>query len=346
MKKKTYIGFIRDHSGSMNSLRRGAMEDYNRSLTSIQEAARGQNLDNIISVIRCGIGPDTMTVRSAHKYSYISWENRFSAAQSVEPIREYPAVGNTPLFDAVGEMINLLEKAPDANDPDVAFLLIATTDGEENGSWVWNARSLSDKMRTLQATDRWTFTFRVPRGYRRTLTKLGIPDGNILEWDQTEDGINNASLETKASFDSYFSARSIGQLSTRGFYTNMSSVKPAEVKAVLTEMPKAAYQIYDVDKDIDITSFFTAKHGSFTKGTALYQLTKAEKAVQDYKKIAIQDRASGKVYSGDAARQLLGLPTWGTHKVVPGDHGQWAIFIQSTSTNRVLKAGTKVMWMP
>ncbi len=339
--RKTYIGFLRDHSGSMQSLSRGALADYNRQLSAIQEAARAQNLDNIISVIRCGIGSGI-----GGRPGYSSWETLFSTAQSVKPLDRYEAHGNTPLFDCMGALIDHMAAAPDADDPEVAFLIIATTDGEENGSKEWNARSIAERMRKLQATDRWTITFRVPKGYSRTLVHMGIPDGNVMEWEQTAAGIERASLDTQASMQSYFSARTRGETASRNFYTNLAGVKAAEVKAALIEMPKATYQIYDVDKDIDITSFFVAEHGQFTKSTALYQLTKPEEAVQDYKKIAIQDRVTGKVYSGDSARQLLGLPFSGTHKVVPGDHGQWAIFIQSTSKNHVLKAGTKVMWLP
>ena len=38
------------------------------------------------------------------------------------------------------------------------------------------------KVRELQATDRWTFTFRTPRGGRKTLEEMGIPAQNVQEW--------------------------------------------------------------------------------------------------------------------------------------------------------------------
>jgi hypothetical protein len=80
------------------------------------------------------------------------------------------------------------------------------------------------------------------------------------------------------------------------------------------------------------------------RGAAFYQLMKKEDEVQDYKQIVIRDKKSKVVYSGANARQMLGLPYNGTVKVVPGNHGTYDIFIQSTSVNRKLVKGTQVLY--
>jgi len=41
---------------------------------------------------------------------------------------------------------------------------------------------------------------------------------------------------------------------------------------------------------------------------------------------------------------LLGLPEVGSVAVNPGDHGNFNIFVQSTSVNRKLVAGTKALY--
>jgi hypothetical protein len=61
--------------------------------------------------------------------------------------------------------------------------------------------------------------------------------------------------------------------------------------------------------------------------------------VQPQKEIAILQ--FGKVYRGPEARKLLGLPDHSV-RVRPGDH-QFKIFIQSTSINRKLLAGTQLL---
>ena len=80
-------------------------------------------------------------------------------------------------------------------------------------------------------------------------------------------------------------------------------------------------------------------------GSAFYQLTKPER-VQGHKAICIREKHSGKVYSGDAARDLLGVPKGGEIKLYPGKVGNFDVFIQSTSVNRNLLPGTEVLYWP
>jgi hypothetical protein len=93
---------------------------------------------------------------------------------------------------------------------------------------------------------------------------------------------------------------------------------------------------------VQIKDFVQAQGIAFTKGCAFYQLSKTE-TVQDYKQIAVRDKMGGAVYSGIAARDLLGLPHHGECKLAPGQHGQYEIFVQSTSVNRKLVKGTNLM---
>ena len=51
-----------------------------------------------------------------------------------------------------------------------------------------------------------------------------------------------------------------------------------------------------------------------------------------------------KQYIGISRDHLLGLPKQGIIHLAPGDHGNFDVFIQSTSTNRNLVAGTEVMY--
>ena len=89
-------------------------------------------------------------------------------------------------------------------------------------------------------------------------------------------------------------------------------------------------------------------HGKeWIKGAAFYQLIKTEKKVQDYKLVALRVKTSGKVYCGADARSMLGIgQAVGTVRLVPGDHGKFDVFIQSTSVNRKIPAGTEVMYWP
>jgi hypothetical protein len=92
-----------------------------------------------------------------------------------------------------------------------------------------------------------------------------------------------------------------------------------------------------------IREFCEETFGEYRIGSAYYQLTKPEK-LQETKKICIKHLKSGKTYTGSYARTVLGLPSYGEVKIAPKDHGQYEIFIQSTSVNRKLIGDTRLLY--
>jgi len=92
-----------------------------------------------------------------------------------------------------------------------------------------------------------------------------------------------------------------------------------------------------------IREFVERQGKPYVKGTCYYQLTKRE-TIQDYKEIAFYEKASGKVYAGTlaAAREMLGLPDLET-RVSPDFNPLFDVFVQSTSVNRKLVPGTKLL---
>lgn len=338
---KNYIGISRDHSGSMSHLTRAAAKDYNTTIEGLKQSAITENIDTIMSVVKCGYG----------RISGVHREITNSSIVAISPIYEYEAnAPGTPLFDSVGELIEMFESTPDVNDPDVSFLVMAVTDGEENDSKKWSRIRLVNKIKELQATDRWTFVFRVPRGYKQHLVGLGFHEGNIHEWEQTERGVQQATQVTTNAFQNYYADLKKGVKSTCNFYTtNLTEVDIASVKAQLIDV-SSQVSFWNVDSahaNTQIRDFCEAKSGAkMLKGAGFYQLVKPEKEVQDYKLIAIRDRSTGAVYIGPAARDLLGLPHYGMISLRPGDHAGYDVFVQSTSVNRKLPLGTTVMYWP
>lgn len=337
---KTYIGISRDHSVSMRPIARAAARDYNDTIAGIREQALAAGDDTIVSVVKCGSG----------RYAEVVRESVNSSISVLQPINENAYItdgGSTPLFDSVGDLISQLERAPDAADPNVSFLIMAITDGEENSSRSWSASRLMQKVQELQRTDKWTFVFRVPRGHAQKLSRqFGIPAGNILEWDQTERGMAVSTQATREAFTTYFAEKKLGKMSSTKFYTNLSDVSIKDVKKALVDI-SPHINLWTVTTKDSIRPFCEAKSGKpFIKGAAFYQLTKTEDEVQDYKQVVIRDKVSGAIYGGPAARDMLGLPKFGTIRVHPGDHGQFDIFLQSTSVNRALPAGTQLLYWP
>jgi hypothetical protein len=334
---KNYFGFIRDHSISMTNIRAAALKDFNANIEAVREESEKHNQDTIVfTMSACEGRPATN-----------NFDVKNSSVSKLKPLTSYSTNGTaTPLFDAVKDMINELKKVPDASDPEVAFLVFVTTDGEDNASYTTD-KMLGKMIKDLTASDKWTFVFRVPRGHQSYLVnRLGVSPGNVCEWDQTAKGVEEATIATKSAFSSYMQTRSLGKTSTSTFYTDLSSISKKDLNVNLKDISSEVhmYTVPSVDDGVQIRSFLEDKHGEYKKGCGFYELVKREKAVQDTKKLVIRDKSSRHVYGGAAARQMLGFPVYGSISVAPGDHSNYELFIQSTSVNRKLPAGSKVLY--
>jgi hypothetical protein len=177
--------------------------------------------------------------------------------------------------------------------------------------------------------------------------RLGIPQGNILEWDQTERGVAAASAATNTAMASYYTNRSQGVKSTTKFFADLSKLSMTEVRQNLHDVSQQVtrYQVQPLDHGVAIKTFIERYHAPYVIGTAFYQLTKTEK-VQEGKQICLNDRRTGAIYTGFAARDLLGLPHFGAISLSPHNLGHYDVFVQSTSVNRKLVGGTTVLYCP
>ena len=332
---RTYVGLVRDHSASMRSLSNGAANDFNLMIDGIKNSTSGQ--DVFASVVECGV----------------EWSGTYRTVVTSERIDRIPSIsryhadgGSTPLFDSVGEVISLLEHAGRNDDEaTTAYLVMVVTDGRDNSSKRYSAKTLARKIAELQATDKWTFVFRVPFGYKNSLVALGVPEGNLMEWEQTETALVASTAKSVNATQSYFSSRAMGATSSQRFYADVGNVSETTLKVGLSEVTGSyiAFPVTSID-DGSMIKPFVEKFGlPFQKGSSYYQLVKTEE-VQDRKHFIIKDRVSGKIYEGDtSARRVLGFPA-GKFKLSPGNTGHYDIFIQSTSTNRKLTANSTLLY--
>lgn len=113
----------------------------------------------------------------------------------------------------------------------------------------------------------------------------------------------------------------------------------------------------DVDENTPIKEFVLKQGVSFKTGRGFYEFNKPE-TIQKYKEIIIMDKTTGDMFEGSHARTLLGkifilkfkfilflgLPTDSDIKIKPSDHDDYIYFVQSTSYNRKLIAGTKFLY--
>lgn len=336
MSNTTHVALVRDHSGSMASLKKTALADYNLTVDGILQSFQETNDPIYVSVVECGVGPRGTT----------RLVNASVPVQNLPRPTDYSTSGgSTPLWDSVGLAIDTIETAPDRDVLGTAFLVMVITDGQENSSSLWTAAKIADRIKKLQATDKWTFAFRVPVGSKRVLVNLGIPEGNIMEWEQTNESLAKSTVVQTSSVGGYFGARTRGVTSVNTFYADAANISAKQINNALDEVTaRIKRQVVGPHQDgIQIRDFCTEKFGKYQLGSAYYQLVKTEK-VQPSKDLIILDKTTNKAYGGPSARSLLGLPQSGEIRVAPGNFGQYEVYVKSTSVNRKLYEGNAVIY--
>lgn len=329
---KNYICFINDHSGSMTPLAEAAAKDFNANIEAVKNAASAEMLDTVVSVgIVSGVVSElSVTVSNPHV---------------LRPVSSWLASGGTPLWTVTANMIDMLLRLPDISKPDVSVLIMMTTDGEATDGPQAQA-FLKNKMAPLLRTGRWSFVARVPSGARSYIKKdlldLGIPEGNIQAWDTTKAGMEASTKATTEAMTGYFRARSAGASGSNSFYSDASAVNVAALEDVTNKV--SLYVVPTSDNGIEIRPFILRHRMDYLKGAAFYQLTKTESKVSYTKQVLVRDQATGKIFAGAQARQMIGLPTNRNARLHPGDHKKFDIFIQSESVNRKLVGGSGVIY--
>lgn len=346
-KPRNHFAIVLDVSGSMQGLSTAATKAVNGILAAIKNGAATFNQETTVSLYTFSNTPHRMYYRVP--------------ADQVQMMHVPYCGGGTALFDAVGMSIDdFRNDLSDANDPNTSYVIIAVTDGEENSSSKYLANNSAyrtsywrtqpgsklfvDLLKEVQATDRYTITFQVPPGYGHSLARgYGIPVGNIREWEQTEAGVREVERSASVGTQSYFNSRSLGLKSVDSFYvkTDLSNLKKSDLKKLVDQSSR--FKAWTVDKETDVKSFVESHGKKFVIGSVFYALTKKEK-VQPQKAVLIQEKGNKAVYAGQEARDLIGLPQGANATVEPGNHANYDIYVQSTSVNRKLVRGTKVLF--
>ncbi len=350
MFNKQHIVLIRDHSVSMRSLKNSAIKDYNKLINDIAISARDNNIDTTLTVVECGnysrkstgslYSPFNTNTSQPNSYPGVVVDFKMRNINSVSGITEYATTGDaTPLLDSIGQAIELMMEPSKT----VPVLIMGITDGQENSSNSWTIERIASTIRNLTSTGMWTFAFRCPRNYGRYLSAHGIPLDNIQEWDTTNEGLRRSTEETSNAVRSYYSARARGETSTDKFYVNTQDLRVADIKKAHMNDISNDVSFVTVDATMPIKEFAEKQRGYYQIGAWHYELTKPE-TLQSSKRILIRNKNTRKVYSGNDARDLLGLPHDREVKIYPQGitSTNYEIYVQSLSVNRKLVPGTKL----
>ncbi len=249
--------------------------------------------------------------------------------------------GQTALVDATLLALDDLALTPEKYG-DHAFLVYVLTDGAENASRRSSA-ALAERLRLLP--DHWTVAALVPDAQgKHEAKKAGFAADNVAIWDTTSArGVEEVGERIRVATDAFMAGRATGVRGTRTlFSTGADAVNAHTVAAAgLTPLAASAYLLVPVPTEESIREFVEGCGRTYVVGTAYYQLSKTEN-IQAQKQVAIVEKRTGRVYTGRAARNLVGLPDMEV-RVRPEHNPDYTIYVQSTSVNRKLVPGTKLL---
>eukprot|EP00540_Astrosyne_radiata_P019617 CAMPEP_0116841184 /NCGR_PEP_ID=MMETSP0418-20121206/10783_1 /TAXON_ID=1158023 /ORGANISM="Astrosyne radiata, Strain 13vi08-1A" /LENGTH=166 /DNA_ID=CAMNT_0004471581 /DNA_START=48 /DNA_END=548 /DNA_ORIENTATION=+ len=117
-----------------------------------------------------------------------------------------------------------------------------------------------------------------------------------------------------------------------------------EVEEGLEAVAPGRFQVLDIDEKVQIKEFALSQGLIFKTGRGFYEFTKPEK-ISMKKEIVLQKKDTGDFFTGDKAREMLGISDATANKrLKPTDFDEYRVFVQSTSYNRNLMPGTKFLY--
>lgn len=251
----------------------------------------------------------------------------------------YRPRGNTALIAATLQSLRELAQTAQIHG-EHAFLTYVLTDGQENRGG--RPAELRAKLSGLAAN--WTVACLVPDAMGKDdAMAFGFAPDNIAIWNPAgRGGVEEAGAVMEVATDTFLDGRAKGVVGTRAlFSTGIDAVNAATVHSTLDLLDPSSYQVLPVTRDTDIKAFFATQPLPFRIGANYYQFTKKE-TIQKNKKIIVRELATERVYGGQRARDLLGLQLTDIRDK-PGYNPEYEIYVQSTSPNRRLVAGTSLL---
>jgi Mg-chelatase subunit ChlD len=202
--KSIHVAIVLDRSGSMSSIRNEVIGAFNEQIKTIGKEA--EEVDTDVSFFTFSTKADDPVFLN-------------QPVEKMELLTEkgYVPDGMTAMLDGVGKAVSHLEQVKDANDPGTAFLVIVVSDGQENNSKEYNWISLAAKIKPLQETKRWTFSY---VGANQDLGKvsdsINIGSKNVMSFTCSANDVHRVSGDLSRGISSYY-----GRVKTAGTFAGV-----------------------------------------------------------------------------------------------------------------------------
>lgn len=221
-KAQIFNVIILDKSGSMNSIRKAAINGFNETLASIKKAQEkyADTQKHFVTLVAfCGCGNQMIFDKVPANEA-----NPLTAA-------EYEPCCTTPLFDAMGFTLTSMQKHVKSIHNALVVVTIIT-DGEENASKEYNGKAIKSLVESLK-NDGWTFTY-MGANQDSIEVAISLSIRNARNFDYCEEG-------TKAGFAKESSTRMNLFERMHAFSCRSDKSSPKNFKAACSRMADEAF---------------------------------------------------------------------------------------------------------
>lgn len=331
------VAIVLDSSGSMYDIKDSTITTFNNLVNTLKEQSRINNQETTVSLF---------TFNSIVRENYFNKQivDRCPPHEEIPKLDRfnYTTNGGTALFDGIGHSIEKFKQLKDGEN--VSYLIYVITDGDENSSRHFTSPKLISLFKECESLGNFTITLQLPIGSKKGFcSKYGISSDNVREWEATDEGMKQVNVVTTSALAGFYNSRNTGARSVTNFYKDIDLSKITSKDLNKLDDISGQVKIVEVPKECTIKEFVESKTKKpYVIGQGYYQLMKKE-LVQPQKSVCIYDKKTKCVYAGKQARKLIGLPDGVNCKVQPLNHAGMEIFIKSTSVNRILPRGSKVL---
>lgn len=207
-KPKTHVAIIMDRSGSMATIQKEAVTNYNEQVQQMKENCKDQDILMYLVTFNGSV------------YEHLWGVKANDVAEASES--SYMPCGSTSLMDAIGYTIKKLQETTSDEGENVGYLLTIISDGEENTSSHYNASSIKEMIEGAQKTGKWTFSFMgcSEEYVKEVAHKTSIPLGNCAVWSNADAVAANSSFTaSNASRGAYYAQRKKGLACSISLYS-------------------------------------------------------------------------------------------------------------------------------
>ena len=175
---KTIYHFVVDQSGSMAGLEGMVIESFNSQFNTLKQ-------------LKNEYPAQEFEVSLTYFEDNVSDLIIFQPVDSLKlmTLNDFKPGGLTALFDGIGRSIDTIRLKYEQliHEDKVSVVMVIITDGGENASKFYTKLAISEKIKLLEETGKWTFTF-IGAGLDAAIVShgLNINRENILSYDRSQ----------------------------------------------------------------------------------------------------------------------------------------------------------------